>query len=179
MSNIINFNGLSPSIHSSVFTSNAIISGNVTIKQYANIWYNCVIRGDVAKIEIGENTNIQDGTIVHVSRPNHIANKTGADGGPTTIGKNVTIGHQCIIHAATIEDECFVGMGSILLDMARMEKNSMLAAGSLLTPGKTVKTGELWAGRPAKFMRNLTQEELDFMEISAQNYIKLAQEYIK
>jgi len=172
------FNGILPKISQASFIAeNVVISGNVEIEEKTSIWYNSVLRGDVEKIRIGRNTNIQDGSIIHVTRANHIANKTGDCGGPTIIGNNVTVGHGCVIHACEISDNCFVGMQSLLMDLSKMEIFSMLAAGSLLTPGKIVKTGELWGGRPAKFMRTLNQEEIDYIKTSADNYWKLAIEY--
>ena len=175
---LIKYNGILPAIHKSSFiASNAVISGNVTIGEGSGIWYFCVIRGDVSSVSIGSNTNIQDGTTIHVTRANHVANKTGSEGGKTTVGSNVTVGHNCIIHACTISDNCFVGMGSIVMDLSVMEPYSMLAAGSVLTPGKLVKTGELWGGVPAKKLRDLTKQESDYIQVSADNYNALAMEY--
>jgi carbonic anhydrase/acetyltransferase-like protein (isoleucine patch superfamily) len=179
MSIILKYRGVSPKIAKSSFIAqNAVISGNVDIGENVGIWYCCIIRGDVSHIKIGNNTNIQDGTTIHVTRPNHIANKTGNDGGPVTIGNNVTVGHNCIIHASILEDNTFIGMGSVVMDLATVEKNSMLAAGSVLTPGKVVKSGELWGGVPAKKLRMLTQQEIDYIQTSANNYSELAKEYM-
>ncbi len=178
MSIIKRFNNQLPDISSNAFIAeNVVISGNVTVLQNASIWYGCVVRGDVSKIYIGSKTNIQDQTVIHGTRPNHPINKTSDGGGDVFIGDNVTVGHSCIIHACTIENNSFVGMGSILMDLSRVETNSMLAAGSLLSPGKVVKSGELWGGRPARFMRNLSQEELNYIQKSANNYWSLALEY--
>ena len=175
---VIKYKGISPKIDKkALIAKNSIITGDVKIAKNVGIWYYCVIRGDVASIEIGENSNVQDGTTIHVSRPNHIANKTGADGGKTFIGKNVTIGHNCIIHASTIHDNAFIGMGSIVMDLSIIETHGMLAAGSLLSPGKIVKSGELWGGVPAKKLRDLRTEEIDFIQTSADNYVRLAKEY--
>jgi len=175
---IVNYKGILPKIDSkSLIAPNAVISGDVEIASGVGIWYFCVIRGDVASIKIGKNSNIQDGTTIHGTRPHHIANKTGAEGGKTTIGENVTIGHNCIIHAATLCDECFVGMGSIVMDLSVVETHSMLAAGSLLSPGKVVKSGELWGGVPAKKLRDLRPDEIAYIKTSANNYKLLAEEY--
>ncbi len=180
MPNIIKYKDKMPEIDNSTFIAeNSVISGDVTIAENSGIWYGCVIRGDVSHIKIGKNTNIQDNTVVHVTRANHLANKTSDEGGPTIIGDNVTIGHGAIIHACTIEDNSFVGMGSIVMDLATIEKNSMLAAGAVLTPGKTIKSGQLWAGNPAKYFRDLSQEEIDYIKVSADNYALLASEYKK
>jgi len=175
---IFHFKNIVPKIHSESFIAhNAVVIGNVEIGEQSGVWFSSVIRGDVAPIRIGSLTNIQDGTTIHVTRPNHVANKTGASGGPTMIGNKVTVGHNCIIHACTIGNNVFVGMGSILMDLSIVEDNAMVAAGSLLTCGKVVKSGQLWSGRPAKFMRDLTEEELSFIPISAQNYWDLAMCY--
>jgi carbonic anhydrase/acetyltransferase-like protein (isoleucine patch superfamily) len=176
--NIIAYRNILPSIDKSVFIAhNAIISGAVEIAKKSSIWYNCVLRGDVTKIVIGENTNIQDGCILHGTRPNHAQNKTGKEGAPVIIGNNVTIGHNAIIHACTIQDNAFIGMGSIVMDLARIEQFGMLGAGGVLTPGKIIKSGQIWAGNPAKFFRDLTQVERDYIKISADNYYELANEY--
>jgi carbonic anhydrase/acetyltransferase-like protein (isoleucine patch superfamily) len=126
-----------------------------------------VLRGDVGRITVGERTNLQDGTIVHVT------------GGrfDTHIGDDVLIGHGCIIHGCRLENHTFVGMGAILLDGAVVEADAMLAAGALLTPGKVVKSGELWAGRPAKFLRSLTAAEIAGNRAGAAGYARLAQVY--
>jgi carbonic anhydrase/acetyltransferase-like protein (isoleucine patch superfamily) len=175
---IIPYKGIKPEINSTSFIApNAVISGNVKIGKNVGIWFGCVLRGDVSRIEIGENSNIQDGTTIHGTRANHAHNKTGEEPAHTIIGKNVTVGHNCIIHAGTIEDEAFIGMGSIMMDLSKVEKHGMLAAGSVLSPKKVVKSGELWAGVPAKFFRMLTQEEIDYIKTSAENYYTLAMEY--
>ncbi len=179
-SGIVKYKNFYPLIHKeALIAPNCIISGNTEIAQGVGIWYFCVIRGDVASIKIGKNSNVQDGTTIHGTRPNHIANKTGSEGGKTTIGENVTIGHNCIIHAATIQDNAFIGMGSIVMDLSVVQSNAMLAAGSVLSPGKVVKSGELWGGVPAKKLRDLRQEEIDYIKTSADNYKILAEEYFK
>jgi len=178
MTNIFSYRGIFPNIDKSSFIAhNAVITGDVKIAKNSGVWYGCVLRGDVTKIEIGENTNIQDNCVLHGTRPNHAQNKTGAEGAPVIVGNGVTIGHSAIIHACIIEDNAFVGMGSIIMDLARVEQFGMLAAGAVLTPKKIVKSGEIWAGNPAKFFRQMTQIEKDYIKISAQNYIELANEY--
>lgn len=178
MKNIFAYRGIFPKIDKSSFIAhNSIISGDVDIGSNTGIWFGCVLRGDVAKITIGDNTNIQDNCIVHGTRPNHAQNKTGAEGAPVIVGAGVTIGHSAIIHACTIEDNAFVGMGSIVMDLARIESFGMLGAGGVLTPKKIIKSGEIWAGNPAKYLRHMTQIEKDYIKISAQNYIELANEY--
>lgn len=178
MKNIFAYKNILPTIHQSSFIAhNAIIAGDVRIGKDSGIWYGCVLRGDVAKINIGERTNIQDNCVIHGTRPNHLQNKTGPDGAPTMIGSGTTIGHNAIIHACIIEDNCFIGMGSILMDLSRVEEFGMLAAGAVLTPKKVVRSGEIWAGNPAKFFRLMTEEEMAYIKVSADNYLELAQEY--
>jgi len=176
--NILTYRKITPKIDPSSFIAgNAIVSGDTTIGKNVGIWYGCVIRGDVAKIHIGDDTNIQDNTVIHVTRPHHAQNKTGDEGGPTIIGKGVTIGHNAIIHACIIEDYAFIGMGSIIMDLARVESYAMLAAGAIVPPGRVIKSGQIWAGNPARYLRDLTKEERDYIKISAENYIELAMEY--
>ena len=154
---IIAYKGIYPKIDSQAFIApNSSIIGNVTIGKGSGIWFNCVVRGDVEPITIGQNTNIQDGSVIHCTR----------GGGKTIIGNNVTVGHKCLLHAATLEDMCFIGMGATLMDNVYVESGAMVAAGSLVTPNKIIKKGEIWAGNPAKFFRNLTNEEADFIIIS-------------
>lgn len=145
----------------------AVIVGDVVIGANSSVWFQSVLRGDVASIRIGSRTNIQDGSVIHVSR----------GGGDCIIGDDVTIGHKVILHACTLQNRSFVGMGAIILDGAIIETGGMLAAGSLLTGGKIIKSGELWAGSPAKFFRNLTEKESEFISISASNYSRLILDY--
>jgi carbonic anhydrase/acetyltransferase-like protein (isoleucine patch superfamily) len=157
-----------PQIADDVFIApGAHVIGKVSIGAGSSIWFNCVLRGDVGHINVGERTNVQDGTIVHVT------------GGrfDTHIGDDVLIGHGCIIHGCRLENHTFVGMGAIVLDGAVVEADAMLAAGALLTPGKVVKSGELWAGRPAKFLRSLTAAEIAGNRAGAAGYARLAQVY--
>lgn len=165
---ILPYRGVMPTIHPDAWIApGAVVIGDVHIGAETNVWFGCVIRGDVMPIRIGARTNIQDGTVVHVTR------KTG----PTHIGSGVTVGHQAIIHAATIEDDAFVGMGARVLDMAVVESGGFLAAGALLTPNKRVKKGEVWAGNPAKFFRPMTEEEIAYVPFSAVHYVALSKEY--
>jgi carbonic anhydrase/acetyltransferase-like protein (isoleucine patch superfamily) len=159
---------VSPSIDKSAFIApGAVVIGDVHIGAETNVWFGCVIRGDVHRIRIGARTNIQDGTIVHVTR----------DTGPTHIGSNVTIGHSVLLHACTLEDDCFVGMRATIMDGAVVEKGAWVAAGALVTPGKRIPKGQVWAGNPAKFFRPLKPEEQAFIAESADNYVRLGQEY--
>jgi len=166
--NIIGFKGIEPKIHKEAYVANgAIIAAGVTIGRNVSVWFNSVLRGDVAPIIVEENTNIQDGTVIHTSRFN----------GSNHIGKNVTVGHMSMLHACSIEDNAFIGMQALVMDKAVIEEYGFVAAGSLVSPSKIVRKKELWAGRPAKFIRMVTYEELDFMKDNIQNYIALAAEY--
>lgn len=165
---ILPYKGIHPKIHDSAFIApSAVIIGDVEIGEDSNIWFGCVIRGDVNSIRIGARTNIQDGTVIHVTR----------ETGPTQIGSGITIGHRALLHACTLKDDCFVGMGATLLDGATVESGGYLAAGALLTPNKTVPKGELWAGNPAKFFRPLKPEESEYIAFSAPHYVELSKKY--
>lgn len=168
MSIILPYNNILPTISDKAWVApTASVIGEVEIGDGTGIWFGCTVRGDVNDVKIGKRTNIQDGTVIHVTR-----NVQG-----TYIGDEVTVGHMALLHACTIEDRAFIGMGALVMDEAYIETNGMLAAGAMLTPGKRIKAGELWAGRPAKYWRDLTQEELDFIPVSAENYYRHVLEY--
>lgn len=157
-----------PTIHHTAFVAEtAVVTGDVVIGAESGIWYGCVLRGDVNEIRIGARTNIQDGTIVHVAR----------NGQGTYIGDDVTVGHMALLHACTLESGCFVGMKACVMDGALVESRAMVAAGALVTPGKRVKSGWLWAGAPARPVRELTEGELAYFPVSAMQYSELAKEY--
>ena len=165
---LLPFKGIVPRIDASAYIADgAVIAGDVKIEENTSVWFNCVLRGDVAPIVVGKNTNIQDGTVIHTSRFD----------GPTYIGNNITIGHLALIHACRIEDNAFIGMQATIMDKAIIKEYAFVAAGSLVTPGKVVKAREMWAGRPAKFLRMVTDEEIDFMKDNVDNYINLARNY--
>jgi carbonic anhydrase/acetyltransferase-like protein (isoleucine patch superfamily) len=162
------YKNISPVIDPSAFISeNAVVTGDVVIGPETGIWYGCVIRGDVNDVKIGARTNIQDGTVIHVSR-----NVQG-----TYIGDGVTVGHMALLHACTIGNYAFIGMQACVMDQAVVEDEAMVAAGALVTPGKRVLKHQLWAGRPAKYVRDMTEEEIAYLKISADNYAELAREY--
>lgn len=164
---IHSYGGKSPQIDDSVFIADGVrIIGDVTVGKGSSLWYNSVLRGDVQSITIGEYTNIQDGSILHV---------TGEDF-PLKIGSFVTVGHSAILHACTVEDHSLIGMGAIILDGALVEKNSIVAAGSVVTPGMVIKSGFMYAGTPAKIIRNLSEKELAYFEKSAYHYFEIAKE---
>ncbi|KAK9670192.1 hypothetical protein RND81_13G184500 [Saponaria officinalis] len=148
----------------------ASVIGDVRIGCGSSIWYGCVLRGDVNHISIGSGTNIQDNSLVHVAKSN-LAGKVL----PTIIGDNVTVGHSAVLHACTVDDEAFVGMGATLLDGVVVEKHAMVAAGALVRQNTRIPSGQVWGGNPAKFLRNLTEEEIAFITQSAANYTNLAQ----
>ncbi|MDE2333927.1 MAG: gamma carbonic anhydrase family protein [Rhodospirillales bacterium] len=145
---------------------NAALIGDVMIGAQSGVWFACVLRADTSEIRVGARTNIQDGTIVHV---NH--------GMPTRIGDDVTIGHAAIIHACTLLDRAFVGMGATVLDGAVIEEGGVLAAGALLTPGKRIGRLELWQGAPARLARTMTPTERERFDGNAVQYIERAAEF--
>lgn len=164
---LIPFRGVRPEVHASVFLADGSrIIGDVKIAADAGIWYNAVVRGDVHRVRIGRETNIQDNCVVHVT---HEIN-------PTIIGDRVTIGHGAIIHGCTLEDECLIGMGATILDRARVRSHSMVAAGALVPPGFEVPSGTLVAGVPARVLRELSEEEIADFPASARRYRDYARE---
>jgi len=167
---VLAFGDQVPRVADDVFVATgAVVIGDTEIGAGSSIWFNAVVRGDVNEIRIGARTNIQDGTIVHVT----------TDGHGTYIGDDVTVGHNAIIHACTIHNRSLIGMGACLLDGVVVESGAMVAAGALVTPGKTVLSGQLWAGRPARFMRDLNAVGLAEIEESASHYADLARAYRK
>ena len=168
------FRGVRPHLAAGAWVHpRATVIGEVSLGADASVWPGAVIRGDVNSIAIGEASNIQDNSVLHVSH------KTPANplGGPLVIGARVTVGHTVILHACTIEDECLVGMGSIILDRAVIQKHVLLGAGSLVPEGKVLESGHLYLGRPAKLVRPLTEEEIAYFGYSAQHYVGLARSY--
>lgn len=176
---ILPFRGLMPKIAPDAFIAeNAVIIGDVEIGSGSSVWYGCVLRGDVNKIRVGRNTNIQDGTVVHVNHdPAGDYRETGG-GMPTHIGDGVVIGHMALLHACRLEDGCFVGMRAVVMDQAVVESRAMVAAGALVTPGKRVTSGQLWVGSPAKPTRELTRQELDQIPYLAGHYTEVGGQYL-
>lgn len=166
--------GITPTLAAGAWVHpRATVIGEVSLGTDASVWPGAVVRGDVNSIAIGEATNIQDNSVLHVSH------KTLVDpaGGPLVIGARVTVGHTVILHACTIGDECLIGMGSIILDHAVIQKHVLLGAGSLVPEGKVLESGHLYLGRPAKQVRTLTDEEIAYFNYSAEHYVKLARSY--
>ena len=167
-STVVPYKGISPKIGDGCFLADgACITGDIVLGKDVSFWFNAVARGDVNYIRIGDRTNIQDNSVIHVT--------TG--GSPTIIGKDVTVGHNAILHACTIEDLCLVGMGAIILDDVHLEKYCFVAAGALLSPGKRYPSESLIVGSPAIVKRKLRKDEIEYIEWSSQHYVELAKEY--
>lgn len=166
------FENAYPIIPSSAYIDeSAVVIGNVTLGEHSSIWPFAVVRGDINHIKIGARSNIQDGTIVHVTH----AGPFNPQGFATDIGDDVTVGHQVVLHGCTIQNEVLVGIGSRILDGAVVESQVYIGAGSLVPPGKVLESGYLWLGSPVQKIRKLTQKELDFLAYSAKYYANLAQ----
>jgi carbonic anhydrase/acetyltransferase-like protein (isoleucine patch superfamily) len=169
---LITFEGHTPKLADDVFVAPGTrIIGDVEIGAGSSVWYNCVLRADVNRIRIGARTNIQDGTVIHVDSPR------GDDGGrPTIIGDDVLIGHMVMLHGSILEDRAFVGLGSVVMDSV-IESDGMLAAGALLSPGKVIRSRELWMGRPAKFVRMLSDSEIAGNQLGVAHYVENARRH--
>ena len=164
------FEGNTPRIASSAYIDEAaLVVGDVEIGEDSSVWPMSVVRGDVQRITIGERSNIQDGSILHVTHDSEYRQA----GTPLIIGNDVTVGHQVTLHACTVEDGCLIGMGSIVLDEAVIEAGAMLGAGSLVNPGKRVQGGYLWMGQPVRRARELTDKEKAYLNYSAAHYVRL------
>jgi len=172
VSSLIPFGGKAPQVDPAAFVApGARLIGDIEIGPEASIWYNTVLRGDMNRIRIGARTNIQDGSVVHVdpARPGG-----PPEGFPCLIGEEVLIGHMAMVHGCTLNDRAFVGLGAIVMDGCVIESDAMLAAGALLTQGKRIPAGQLWAGRPAKFARELDEADLAGMRLGVAHYVALA-----
>lgn len=169
------FDGVTPMLGANVYVdSSADVIGRVTLGDDVSIWPRAVLRGDVNTIAVGARTNIQDGTIVHVTHDGPYA----PGGVATSIGEDVTIGHGCIIHACTIGNRCLIGMGAIVMDGAIIEDYVMLAAGSLVSPGKHLQSGSLYRGTPARLQRTLTGPDCEMLRYSAEHYVRVKNSYL-
>ncbi|TYP56101.1 gamma carbonic anhydrase family protein [Thermosediminibacter litoriperuensis] len=166
---IQDFKGKRPYIHESCFIApTADIIGDVTVGENSSVWHRAVLRGDINSIKIGANSNIQDGTVIHV-----------ADGHPVTIGNNVTVGHNAILHGCTIKDNALIGMGAIVLDGAVVGEGALVGAGSLVPEGREIPPYSLAVGIPAKVVRELTAEQIDKIKKNTEGYVELAKAYIQ
>ena len=165
---ILPYRDILPKIAPTAFIApTATVIGDVEIGEDAGIWFGCIIRGDVNIIRIGARTNVQDGTIIHVSK----------DGQGTFIGDDVTIGHMVLLHACTLQSGCFIGMHATIMDDCVVETGGMLAAGALLTPGKRIGAGQLWAGSPARPLRDVGEAERAVIARTIPRYVGLAREH--
>ena len=163
------FNTIHPKIAQTAFiTDDAVIIGDVEIGEDASIWYGSILRSDVNFIRIGARTNIQDGTVVHVSSNTH----------STILEDQITVGHRVTLHGCYVESGCLIGIGAILLDGVRVGRNSLVAAGSLLTPGTQIPPNSVVMGSPAKVRRQVTEDELAYLDRSWRNYVELKAHYI-
>ncbi|WP_028456351.1 gamma carbonic anhydrase family protein [Chitinilyticum litopenaei] len=171
---ISKFDGISPQLAEGAWVHEAgQVIGDVRLGRNASVWPCAVLRGDVNHIHIGDDSNIQDNAVLHVTHKR----ADDPQGAPLLIGARVTIGHGVILHGCTIEDEVLVGMGTIVLDRAVIRRRVMIGAGSLVPPGKVLESGKLYVGRPAKAVRDLTPEELESFNYSAAHYVRLMSKY--
>lgn len=175
MENLQPYQNAKPQLAKNVYIhAAATVIGDVVLDDESSVWPGTVIRGDVNFIRIGYGTNVQDLSMLHVSHKS----EWDPAGAPLVIGNYVTIGHTVILHGCTIEDECLIGMGSIVMDKAVVQKHVLLAAGSLVPEGKVLESGYLYMGRPAKKVRKLTEKEIEHFMYSANHYIKLKNQYL-
>lgn len=157
-----------PIVHPTAFVAeNATVIGDVEIGEDSSIWFGSVVRGDVNYIRIGERTNIQDNSVIHVSGGTH----------PTVLGSEITVGHRVLLHGCTVDDRCLIGMGAILMDGVHVGEECLVGAGSLLTPGTIVPPRSLVIGSPARVKRELTSDEIAFLDRSWRNYTELKLRY--
>lgn len=160
---ILPYGGISPDIADDAFVAPGCrLIGDLHIGSQSSIWYNCVVRADVHSIRIGARTNIQDGSIVHVTTDRH----------SVTIGDDCLVGHMVVLHGCILEDRAFVGLGAIVMDACVVESDGMLAAGAILSPGKVLGARQLWMGRPAKYARDLPDEALADMQAGVARYVE-------
>ncbi|NDE89916.1 MAG: gamma carbonic anhydrase family protein [Alphaproteobacteria bacterium] len=166
---ILPYKGIMPTIDPTAFIApGAVVVGDVHIGAHSSVWFGCVLRGDVNVIRVGARTNIQDGTIVHVTH--------GGQG--THIGDDVTIGHMVVLHDCTLDNHSFIGMKAMVIDRARVESLAMVGAGAFVTQNKIVPSKQLWVGNPAKYWRDLKEEEIAEIKHRAVHYVNVTAEYI-
>ena len=164
-----------PKLGSRVYIDEAaVVIGNVELGDDSSLWPFVVARGDVNSIRIGTRTNIQDGSVLHVTHDGEFT----PGGLALSIGDDVTVGHGVILHACTVEDACLIGMGATVLDGAVIKKHALVGAGAVVSPGKTVGPQELWLGNPARCVRKLTSREVEQLYYSAQHYVRLKDDYL-
>lgn len=165
----IELDGHVPQVHPQAWVApNATLVGQVALGEDASVFYGSVLRGDMNSIEIGARSNIQDGCVVHVD-----------DGFPVRIGTNVSVGHRAVVHGATVEDDCLIGMGSVILNGARIGRGSVIAAGAVVPEGAEIPPGSLVAGVPGKVKRELSSEQIDGVVNNAAIYVDLSRRHRK
>jgi gamma-carbonic anhydrase len=165
---VLTYEGVTPTIDESAFLAPGTrVIGDVHIGAESSLWYNVVVRGDGNYIRIGARTNVQDGSVIHISAGTH----------PTVIGDDVLIGHMATVHGCTLHDRAFVGFGALVMDGCVIESDAMLAAGAMLTPGKRIPSGQLWSGRPARYMRDLSPEEIAGNQKGVAAYVREARRH--
>ena len=172
---IRSYKGITPTYDNSVYIDeSSVLVGDITLGKDSSIWPLVAARGDVNYIRIGERTNIQDGSVLHLTR----ASKSNPDGYPLIIGDDVTVGHKVMLHGCQLGNRILVGMGAIVMDNAIVEDDVIIGGGSLVPPNKRLESGYLYVGSPVKQARPLTEQERAFLNISADNYVQLKDEYL-
>ncbi len=174
-SNTRSYKGIIPTIGQGVYVdSSSVLAGDISLAKDVSIWPLVAARGDVNTITIGARTNIQDGSVLHVSRKS----ANNPDGFPLVIGEDVTVGHKCMLHGCRLGNRILVGMGAIIMDGVVVEDDVFIGAGTLVPPNKVLRSGYLYVGNPAKEIRPLTSSESNFLKQSAENYVILKNEYL-
>lgn len=166
------FENHTPDIHSSAWIDEtALVIGNVTLGADSSIWPMAVVRGDIHSISIGERSNIQDGSILHVTHAGE--NSAQPEGAPLIIGNGVIVGHRVVLHGCILEDECLIGNGAVVMDNAVVKKHALVAAGAVVPPGKILEGGYIWVGSPVKKGRQLSEKEKNYFKYSSNYYVNL------
>lgn len=173
--NLRSYQGIFPTLGANIYIDpSAVILGDIALADDVSIWPLVAARGDVNTMSIGARTNVQDGTVLHVTRKS----ENNPNGNPLVIGADVTIGHKCMLHGCTLGDRILVGMGAIIMDGAVVEDDVFIGAGSLVPPNKTLESGYLYVGNPIKKVRPLKESESAFLKQSAINYVELKNDYL-
>lgn len=168
------YQGHHPQVADSAFVdATAVVIGQVSLEDQVSVWPQCVLRGDVQRIHIGARSNIQDATVIHVTHDGPFS----PGGFATRVGEGVTVGHRALLHACTVEDDCLIGMGAIIMDGVVIGAGSIIGAGSLVPPAKQLPGGYLYVGSPVKSIRPLNAREQEFLRYSADHYVRLAERH--
>ena len=172
---IRSYKGITPTYDNSVYIDeSSVLVGDISLGKDSSVWPLVAARGDVNYIRIGERTNIQDGSVLHLTR----ASKSNPDGYPLIIGNDVTVGHKVMLHGCQLGNRILVGMGAVVMDNAIVEDDVIIGGGSLVPPNKRLESGYLYVGSPVKQARPITEQERAFLKISADNYVQLKDEYL-